>query len=62
VAGLFTAKSLFIDDVLSDLYQSNIIGQITTADVVLVSPALVAAAVVLSGLTAYVTLRLYVRQ
>lgn len=62
VGGLFAAKSLFIDNVLSDLYASNIIGQITTADVVLVAPALVGASVVLSGLTAYVTLRLYVRQ
>lgn len=62
VGGLFAAKSLFIDSVLADLYQSNIIGQITTSDVVLVAPALVAAAVVLSGLTGYVTLRLYVRE
>ncbi|WP_127783573.1 permease-like cell division protein FtsX [Rhodococcus sp. X156] len=62
VIGLFTAKSVFLDGVLEDLYSSNIIGQITTSDVLYVAPLLGIVGIGLSSLTAYITLRLYVRQ
>ncbi len=62
IAGLFGAKSLFLDGVLKDLYSSNIIGQVTTSDVLYVAPVLGIVGIALSAITAYVTLRLYVRQ
>ena len=62
ILGLFGAKSLFLDGVLKDLYSSNIIGQVTTSDVLYVAPVLGIVGIGLSAVTAYVTLRLYVRQ
>jgi len=62
IGGLVVAKFVFLDDVLRDLYTSNIIGQITTSDVFFVAPVLAVVGVGLAAITAYVTLRLYVRQ
>jgi len=62
IGGLVVAKAAFLDDVLRDLYSSNIIGQVTTSDVLFVSPVLAVVGVGLAAITAYVTLRLYVRQ
>ncbi len=62
IAGLFGVKSFFLDNVLKDLYSSNIIGQVTTSDVLYVAPVLAIVGIGLSAITAYVTLRLYVRQ
>jgi len=62
IAGLFGVKSFFLDSVLKDLYSSNIIGQVTTSDVLYVAPVLAIVGIGLSAVTAYVTLRLYVRQ
>jgi len=62
IAGLFGVKSFFLDGVLKDLYSSNIIGQVTTSDVLYVAPVLAIVGIGLSAITAYVTLRLYVRQ
>lgn len=62
IAGLFTAKSAFIDSVLDDLYQANILARITTSDVLLVSPILLLVGVGMATVTSYITLRLYVRQ
>lgn len=41
IAGLFTAKNLFIDDVLAGLYDANIIARISDSDILFVSPILV---------------------
>ncbi|MGB3772396.1 MAG: permease-like cell division protein FtsX [Rhodococcus sp. (in: high G+C Gram-positive bacteria)] len=62
IAGLFTAKTAFIDSVLDDLYQANILARITTSDVLLVSPFLLLVGVGMATITSYITLRLYVRQ
>ncbi len=62
IAALFTAKSAFIDDVLADVYDANIVARITTSDVLLVSPILVIVGVGMAAITAYATLRLYVRE
>jgi cell division transport system permease protein len=61
-AGLFTAKNMFIDDVLSDVYQANILARISNSDVLLVSPFLALVGVGMAAVTAYITLRLYVRE
>ncbi|MBY6412383.1 ABC transporter permease [Rhodococcus sp. BP-252] len=62
IAGLFTAKNLFIDDVLSEVYDANILARISNSDVLLVSPFLVLVGVGMAAVTAYITLRLYVRE
>lgn len=62
IAGLFGAKALFFDRALQDLYGVNILAKIQTADVLFVAPWLVIVGVVLSSVTAYGTLRYYVRE
>ena len=62
IAGLFTAKNLFLDDVLSDVYEANILARISNSDVLLVSPFLALVGIGMAAITAYITLRLYVRE
>ncbi|MFZ2176024.1 MAG: permease-like cell division protein FtsX [Rhodococcus sp. (in: high G+C Gram-positive bacteria)] len=62
VAGLFTAKNVFVDDVLADVYEANIVARISNSDVLFISPVLILAGVGMAAVTAYVTLRLYVRE
>ena len=62
IAGLFAAKVFFFDKALNDLYGVNILARITAGDVLFVSPWLILAGIVLAGATAYVTLRVYVRE
>ncbi|MGK2317227.1 permease-like cell division protein FtsX [Gordonia rhizosphera NBRC 16068] len=62
IGGLFTAKVLFFDNALRDLYGVNILARIGVSDVLFVSPWLIIGAILLSGVTAYVTLRVYVRE
>lgn len=62
IGGLFLAKIFFFDKALEDLYGVNILARITSADVWFVSPWLVLAELVLAGVTAYGTLRVYVRE
>ncbi|WP_024795466.1 permease-like cell division protein FtsX [Tomitella biformata] len=62
IGGLFVAKNIFLDDVLAEIYRSNTFAQITNADIGLISPILIGLGVVFAGLTAWVTLRLYVRE
>ncbi|CAM2947558.1 permease-like cell division protein FtsX [Prescottella defluvii] len=62
VAGLFTAKNLFIDDVLGDIYDANIVARISNSDVLLVAPFVVVVGAGMAAITAYIALRLYVRE
>ena len=62
IGGLFAAKVFFFDKALNDLYGVNILARITAGDVLFVSPWLILAGIVLAGATAYVTLRVYVRE
>ncbi|MBM7460195.1 permease-like cell division protein FtsX [Rhodococcus coprophilus] len=62
IAGLFTAKSVFVDGMLSEVYEANIVARITDSDILLVAPFLVLVGVGMAALTSYVTLRLYVRE
>ena len=62
IGGLFLAKVLFFDRALNDLYGVNILARITNADVLFISPWLVLGGILLAGVTAYVTLRVYVRE
>jgi len=58
---LVLGKTLFVDRALTDLYKSNIIPRLGFGDVAIVSPWLLLAAVLISVVTGYATLRLYVR-
>ncbi|MGI9207970.1 MAG: permease-like cell division protein FtsX [Rhodococcus sp. (in: high G+C Gram-positive bacteria)] len=62
IGGLFAAKSMFVDDMLSEVYDANIVARITDSDVLFVAPFLVLVGVGMAALTSYVTLRLYVRE
>lgn len=62
IAGLVTAKSMFVDDMLGEVYDANIVARITDSDILLVAPFLVVVGVGMAALTSYVTLRLYVRE
>lgn len=62
IAGLFTAKSLFVDEMLTEVYDANIVARVTDSDILLVAPFLVLVGVGMAALTAYATLRLYVRE
>ncbi|CAM2787249.1 permease-like cell division protein FtsX [Skermania piniformis] len=62
VIGMFVAKPLLIDGVLGDLYDVNVFAKITTGDIMLISPLLVLVGVAFAAVTAYLTLRLYVRE
>ena len=59
---LILAKVVFIDKVLEGPTQAGILPPIDTLDIVLVSPWLLLCSMVISAVTGYVTLRLYVRQ
>lgn len=61
IGGLIAAKVTFLDKVLAAPIQSGIIPRIGLLDVAYVSPWLFLAAIGISALTGYVTLRLYVR-
>ncbi len=61
IVGLFTAKNLFIDDVLADIYDANIVARISNSDVLLVSPFIAIVGAGMAAITAYIALRLYVR-
>jgi len=61
IVGLFTAKNLFIDDVLGDIYDANIVARISNSDVLLVTPFVVIVGAGMAAVTAYIALRLYVR-
>ncbi|MCP3798499.1 permease-like cell division protein FtsX [Allokutzneria sp. A3M-2-11 16] len=61
LAGLFFAKGTFVDDVLKAPIEANIIAPLGYADVFQVSLLLFPIGAVISAITGYVTLRLYVR-
>jgi cell division transport system permease protein len=61
VGGLIFTKLLFVDKTLAGPIKAGIIPPIDWGEIVLISPIIAGAGVVLAGLAAYVTLRLYVR-
>ena len=61
VGGLILAKVLFLDNIFGSVFSTSIIPKIGLLDIASVSPWLALAAVGISALTGYVTLRLYVR-
>ena len=59
--GLIVVRALFLDNALSQFYQANLIARIDYADILYIAPVMFGVGVVMAAVTAYVTLRLYVR-
>ncbi|MBB3605941.1 cell division transport system permease protein [Mycolicibacterium sp. BK556] len=63
VVGLVVVQALFLDDALAQFYAVNLVARVDWKDIVVyVAPWMLAVGLAMSGLTAYVTLRLYVRK
>lgn len=62
IAGLIVVRALFLNNALSQFTQARLIAPIDNADIVYISPLLFTVGVAMAGLTAYATLRLYVRR
>jgi cell division transport system permease protein len=62
ILGLVLVRALFLEGALSQFYQAHLIAKVDYADIVYISPILLLLGVAMSGLTAYGTLRLYIRR
>ena len=63
IVGLAVVRALFLENALDQFYRANLIAQIDWKDIgVYVAPWMLGLGLGMSGLTAYVTLRLYVRK
>ncbi|CAN5531282.1 permease-like cell division protein FtsX [soil metagenome] len=62
VLGLIVVRAAFLERALDQFYQANLIARIDYADILYISPILFGLGVLMSGITSYVTLRLYVRR
>ena len=62
IIGLIVVRALFLEKALSQFYEANLIARIDYADILYIAPILLLLGVAMAGVTAYVTLRLYVRR
>ena len=62
IIGLIVVRALFLENALSQFYEANLIARVDYADILYISPILLFVGVVMAGVTAYATLRLYVRR
>jgi cell division transport system permease protein len=62
IVGLMVVRALFLNNALSQFYQAHLIAPVDYADILYISPLLFLVGVAMAGITAYATLRLYVRQ
>ncbi|BBX48667.1 permease-like cell division protein FtsX [Mycobacterium cookii] len=62
IVGLIVVRALFLDSALSQFYQAHLIAPIDYADILYIAPLLLLVGVAMSAVTAYATLRLYVRR
>ena len=63
IVGLIVVRALFLENALNQFYQANLIAKVDYADVLYFSaPIMLFLGLAMSGVTAYVTLRLYVRR
>jgi cell division transport system permease protein len=62
IVGLIVVRALFLENALNQFYQANLIARIDYADILYISPILLLVGVAMAGITAYATLRLYVRR
>ncbi|MCB0932802.1 MAG: permease-like cell division protein FtsX [Mycobacterium sp.] len=62
IVGLIVVRALFLDRALDQFYQANLIARVDYADILYIAPIMFAVGVTMAAVTAYVTLRLYVRK
>ena len=62
ILGLLAVRAMFLENALNQFYQANLIARVDYADILYIAPILLLLGVAMSGVTAYVTLRLYVRR
>jgi cell division transport system permease protein len=62
VVGLILVRAWFLDNALSQFYQAHLIAKVDYADILYISPWMFVLGVSIAGLTAYATLRLYIRR
>lgn len=62
ILGLIVVRAAFLDNALNQFYQANLIARIDYADILYIAPIMFGVGVAMAALTAYVTLRLYVRK
>jgi cell division transport system permease protein len=62
VVGLIVVRALFLENALRQFYQAHLIAPVDYADILYISPLLLLVGVAMAGVTAYATLRLYVRR
>ncbi|OCB52121.1 cell division protein FtsX [Mycobacterium malmoense] len=62
VVGLILVRAWFLDNALSQFYQAHLIAKVDYSDILYISPWLFLLGVSMAGLTAYATLRLYIRR
>lgn len=60
--GLILVRALFLENALSQFTQANLITPIDYADILYIIPIPLFVGVTMAGITAYVTLRLYIRR
>jgi len=62
IVGLILVRALFLQNALNQFYQANLIARVDYADILYIAPILLLLGVAMAGVTAYATLRLYVRR
>jgi cell division transport system permease protein len=62
IGGLILVRAAFLENALNQFYQANLIARIDYADIIYIAPILFLLGVAMAGVTAYVTLRIYVRR
>ncbi|MGV0791515.1 permease-like cell division protein FtsX [Mycolicibacterium sp. XJ1819] len=62
VIGLIAVRALFLEKALNQFYQANLIARVDFADILYIAPILFFVGVAMAGVTAYATLRLYIRR
>jgi cell division transport system permease protein len=62
IIGLVLVRAMFLEKALNQFYQANLIARIDYADILYIAPILLFVGVAMAGVTAYATLRLYVRR
>jgi cell division transport system permease protein len=62
ILGLVAARALFLENALNQFYRANLVARVDYADILYIAPILVFVALAMAGVTAYVTLRIYVRR
>ena len=63
IIGLIVVRALFLEKALDQFYQANLIAKVDYADILYYSaPWMLILGLAMSGITSYVTLRLYVRR